>query len=70
MNKKYHTYFGVLTVYYPNGYVISNMLEVFSGFTIPKCGYKRIRGKEIYINWYDNEESARKAVSKAKAECI
>lgn len=63
-----HTYYGVLTVYYPDGSVVSNIAQSLRAYKCPECGFKEVRGKEIYVNWYESKERARKAIKEAILE--
>ena len=65
-----HTYYAVLTTYYPNGLVVSSIAGTEIAKKCPKCGFKFVGNKEIYINWYTTKENAQKAVLKEREQGV
>ncbi len=66
MSKKGITYYGVLTVYYSNGNVFSDILEVMTCDKKPEDKYKEGKHTDMFFDWYASKKEAEEAVQEAK----
>lgn len=65
-----HTYYCVIEVYYPDGFVIANIVQKLKAAKKPEGGVKLKSTKDIYIDWYSSEAEAQQAVRDARADCM
>lgn len=60
---KNKTYYCVVTTINNNGRISANIVDKKQAEEQPKGTYKSTKAADIYIDWYDTETAAKKAVN-------
>lgn len=59
------TYYSVITSYYDNGRVTSNLIDTIQAEKKPESTYKSTKKCDIYTDWFKTKKEAQKHIKEA-----